>query len=51
MRSATTKTPKEMLKDCGIKKPPVPVEEIPTFYGIEVCHLRGNSDIFGAILR
>jgi len=45
------KTPDDVLKDCGIKRPPVPVEDIPSFYNIEVCQLRGSSDIFGAILR
>jgi len=46
-----TKAPEDILKDCKIKKPPVPVEEIARFYGIEICQLRGSSDIFGAILR
>lgn len=45
------KSPNDILVECGIKKPPVPVEEIASRYDIEVCQLRGNSDIFGAILR
>ncbi len=45
------KSAEDVLKECRIKKPPVPVEEIPAHYGIQVCELRGSSDIFGAILR
>jgi len=45
------KTPEIVLKECGIKKPPVPVEDIPAHYDIQVCELRGSNDIFGAILR
>lgn len=46
-----TKRPEDILRECKIKKPPVPVEEIADFYGIEICQLRGSNDIFGAILR
>jgi len=45
------KTAEDVLRECHIKRPPVPVEEIPAHYGIQVCELRGSSDIFGAILR
>jgi Zn-dependent peptidase ImmA (M78 family) len=46
-----TKAPEDVLKECKIKKPPVPVQDIARSYGIEICELRGSTDIFGAILR
>jgi Zn-dependent peptidase ImmA (M78 family) len=46
-----TLTPEQVLHHCGIKKPPVPIEQIPSVYGIVLCSLRASNDIFGAIVR
>jgi Zn-dependent peptidase ImmA (M78 family) len=45
------KTPEQVLSECGVTKQPVPIEKIPQHYGILVCPLRANEDIFGAIVR
>jgi len=45
------KTPEQVLRECGIRRPPVPVDEIPAQYGIQLCQLKGADDIFGAIAR
>jgi Zn-dependent peptidase ImmA (M78 family) len=48
---ALPRTPHDVLKECGIKKPPVPVEKIAEHYDIQLCVLRGSNDICGAIVR
>src|SRR5438067_10342616 len=50
-RMAMTMAPEEVLKECGIKRPPVPVDNIAKHYGIMLCQLKGSNDIFGAIMR
>src|SRR5580658_7909931 len=46
-----TRTAEQVLKECGIKERPVPLEEIIKKYGILRVDLPANDDIFGAIVR
>jgi Zn-dependent peptidase ImmA (M78 family) len=44
-------TADEVLVKCAISHPPVPVEEIPAKFGIQLRELSASDDIFGAIVR
>jgi len=44
-------TADQVLKECGIRARPVPLDKIISHYGIQQVDLPANSDIFGAILQ
>jgi Zn-dependent peptidase ImmA (M78 family) len=46
-----SRTPEEVLRECGIAARPVPLDKIARHYGITQVQLSASGDIFGAIVR
>jgi len=44
-------TAADVLKECGIRRRPIPLERILRHYSIQKVRLEGSADIFGAIVR